>query len=161
MTEAEERRQGKRQEQRIGAFGVAAIALAALALAVVVVELAAGPFAPQQPVEETVADLVVGVKDAIVRRARGEEAPPPAPAPSDWDIDRILTTGSIAGAGVAMLLGIIALVRQEPRAPAYVGFTLGAGTLLVVWLQWMAFAILGVLLIVAILNLIGGDLSIG
>ena len=141
-----------------GLAGFSAMVLSAIALIAVVAQLAAGPFAPQPTVEDSVADLIVGVKDAVERRARGEAAPPPEPGA--WDVDRVLIAAAIGMAGIAMLLGVVALARKEPRLPALLGFSLGAGTLFVVWLQWIAFAIVGVLLIAVVIFTFGGDFSL-
>jgi len=140
-----------------GIAGLIAMILSAIALVVVVVQLAAGPFAPQPTAEENIADLIVGVKDAVEARAKGETVT--ASKPNAWDIDRILITSSIAMAGAAMLFGVFAIARKEPKTPALIGFGLGTGTLFVIWLQWIAFIILGALLIAAIINALGGDLS--
>ncbi len=141
-----------------GIAGLFAMSLSAIALVAVVVQLAAGPFTPQPTVEENIADLIIGVKEAVERRATGQSAP--APEHQAWDLDRILIAASICMAGVAMLFGIFALARKEPKLPALIGFALGAGTLFVVWLQWFAFMVLGVLLLIAIIGALGGDISL-
>lgn len=141
-----------------GLAGLSAMLLSAIALIAVVIQLAAGPFAPQPTVEENIADLIIGVKDAVEKRAAGEAAPPPAP--QAWDVDRVLIIAGISVAGVAMFLGVIAIARKEPKLPALIGFSLGAGTLFVIWVQWLAFAFLGALLIIAVISALGLDLSI-
>ncbi|MEM1397446.1 MAG: hypothetical protein AAGA22_04170 [Pseudomonadota bacterium] len=141
------------EKQTGGIFGLLAMALASVALIGVVLQLTVGPFAPQPTVEEGVAELIVGIKDATLRRIQGEE--PPEPQRKPWDVDRIVVAASIGFAGAAMLFAGLGLFRGEPRAPALLGFSVGAGTLLVVWLQWMALIILGCFLIIAVVSALG------
>ena len=141
-----------------GFAGFLAMFFSTIALLTVVTQLAAGPFAPQPTLEESVADLIIGVTDVLEKRSSGETAQ--ALAHDAWDVDRILITLSISMAGIAMLFGMFALARNEPRLPALVGFGLGAGTLFVVWLQWLALIIVGALLLAAIVTALGGDFSL-
>jgi len=139
-------------------FGAAAMAIAAAALVLAVAHLAAGPFAPRKPVEETIVETAVKIKAAARRAVTGEAAPPPAPAPRR-DIDRILKLTVLALGAAAMMSAIVALVRNEPRAPAFSGFALGAGVLLVAWLQWIALILCGAIILAAIIANLGDILS--
>ena len=71
-----------------------------------------------------------------------------------------MIAGALSAAGMAMVLGVFALMRNEPKLPALIGFSLATGTLFFVWLQWIAFVVVGALLIGAVIIAIGGDLSI-
>lgn len=141
-----------------GFAGFAAMLLSSIALIAVVIQLTVGPFAPQPTVEDNIADLIVGVKEAVERRTAGEAAA--QAAPKAWNVDRVLITSAISAAGIAMFLGAFALMRKEPKLPALIGFSLATGTLFVIWLQWMAFLLMGVLIITAVIVVLGGDFSL-
>jgi len=140
-------------------LGVAAMALAAIALMVAVIHMTAGPFNPPEPVEQTIAETAVKIKEAAKRAMTGEPAPAPVPEARGFDVDRAVKIASLALAGLAMLLGVGAIAKREERAPALIGFSLGGGVLLVAWLQWIALLICGVIIIAAILHNIGDILS--
>ncbi|MHA7871156.1 MAG: hypothetical protein ACX939_02280 [Hyphococcus sp.] len=138
-------------------FGVAAMAVAALALLVAVVHMSAGPFAPQQPVEQTIVDTALKIKEAAQRAAAGEPAPPPQRAA--MDIDQIITLGYLALAGVAMGIALIGLFKDSKHTPAYFGFTLGGAVILITWLQWIAILVCGAVILAAIIYSFGDILS--
>ena len=48
-------------------FGIGSMAVAALALVISVAHLSLGPFTPQPPVEKTVAETAVKIKDLITQ----------------------------------------------------------------------------------------------
>ncbi len=133
-------------------FGVGAMAIAAIALLIAVIHLSAGPFKPQEPVSKTIAETAVAIKEAAKRAVTGEDLPAAEPAASRWDIDRVLDILVLVLAGIAMALAIFALLRKEPQTPAYVGFSLGVGVVLMAYLQWLALLICGAIILVAILN---------
>jgi predicted esterase len=56
----------------------------------------------------------------------------------------------VLGAG-AMALAVIALCLSERSRPAFLGFSLGAGVLLMAFLQWVALIICGAILLAAII----------
>lgn len=134
-------------------FGFGAMAIATLALVIAVVHLSFGPFKPQKPIETQIAETAVKIKDAAIRALSGQQTAEDEPvAQSSWDIDRVTDATVIAFAALAMGLGLIALVRGEQHRPAFTGFSLGASVLLVLWLQWIALLICGVILLAAIIG---------
>jgi hypothetical protein len=135
-------------------FGICAMAMAALALIVAVAHLSFGPFAPQKPIERTIAETAVAIKDAAKRVIAGEPEPA-SPRKSRWNIDRITDAAVLPLGACAIFLGIIALIRREQFHPAIIGFSLGTGVLLMTWLQWIALIICGAIILFAIITSLG------
>jgi len=136
-----------------GALGLGSMALAAAALLLAVAHLSLGPFVPQKPIEDTIVETAVKIKEAAARAVTGAATPAGEPSPqSRWNVDRIIDAAVLALAAVAILLSLVSLFRAEPRAPAFVGFSLGAGVLMMAWLQWLALIVCGAIILVAIIN---------
>ncbi len=134
-------------------FGAGSMAVAAIAIILVVAHISFGPFAPQKPAEVTIAETAVKIKDAAKRAISGEAAPAEQKPPrSKWNADRIVDIAVLALAAAAILLAIIALFRNEERTPAFFGFSLGVGVLLMSWLQWIALLICGAIILAAIIS---------
>ena len=140
-------------------MGVAAMAVAAIALFIAVIHMAAGPFNPPEPIEQTIVDTAVKIKDAAKRAVTGEPAPTPLPEKPAFDVDHTVKMASLAFAGLAMLFGVVAFAKREDRTPALIGLSLGGGVLLVAWLQWIALIICGAIILAAIIGNIGDILS--
>ncbi len=137
-----------------------------LALVFAIVGLAASIFGydvaeaiqPSPPVEEKVANLTVRVKDAIIAKLRDRDAVIATPVREhDWHI----TIPKLAmGLGMLGLIGAaVSYTRGESRA-----FAVSAAGLGVVALAWQAMmislgAILIIVIIFAVLNSLGIDLS--
>lgn len=128
-------------------------AVGALALLAAVGLFWAGPFAPQQSTGVSLGDLAAEVGQAAVRRATGQEQPEPAPVPRD--IDDYLAIGTGALGVLAVILGFAGFAREEPRPPAFAAATLGGSAILFQFFAFYAMALLGVLLIAAILHGMG------
>jgi len=133
-------------------IGLVAMALATVALIGAVVHLSMGPLAPQEPIERTIAQTALGIKEAAKRTIAGEAEPQPEPARRKADMDKIVDAAVLALAGAAMLLAIVALFRREERMPALIGFSLGGGVLLMSFLQWVAILICGAIILAAIIS---------
>ncbi|MCP5084385.1 MAG: hypothetical protein GY948_22070 [Alphaproteobacteria bacterium] len=136
-------------------FGLLAMALAAIGLVVAVIQLSAGPFEAQEPVEKTIAETAVAIKDAAKRAVTGQKAPEPVVVSSGMNIDDMIGIAVIIFAAAGMAMALVALFRKETQTPAYVGFSLGAGVLLMAYLQWIALLICGAIILVAIINNLG------
>ncbi|NNF76453.1 MAG: hypothetical protein HKN05_00355, partial [Rhizobiales bacterium] len=128
-------------------FGLLAMALAAIGLVVTVIQLSAGPFATHPPIEQTIAETAVAIKDAAKRAVTGQKAPEPVVVNSGMDIDGMIGIAVIIFAAAGMAMALVALFRREPQTPAYVGFSLGAGVLLMAYLQWIALLICGAIIL--------------
>lgn len=151
---------GTATQTRPNRLGILAMAIAAIALMIGVAHLNLGPVHETKPIEQSIAETAAKIKEAAKRAVTGEPAPS-APAKPDtginWDtLIQILVYGL---AGLAMLVSLVALLRHEQRMPAMMGFSLGAGVLILAWLQWVALVICGAIIIVAILNNLDSILS--
>lgn len=141
---------------RAHGFGICAMAVAALSLIVAVAHLSFGPFAPQKPIERTIAETAVAIKEAAKRVIAGEpDTAAAAPRRSRWNIDRVTDAAVLVLAACAIFLAIVALIRREQLQPAMIGFSLGTGVLLMTWLQWIALIICGAIILFAIITSLG------
>lgn len=137
-------------------FSHAALALGALALVLVVVHFFAGPFAPVQSTGTSVGELAAEIRDAGARALRGE-AQPVAARP--WDADRILALVAAALGGLAVALGVVGFVQHEPRRAVIGGIALGSAAIVFQFFAWLALAILGVMIVMAVIQAIGIDIG--
>ncbi|MEM8935200.1 MAG: hypothetical protein AAGC77_02185 [Pseudomonadota bacterium] len=134
-------------------IGIASMAVAAAALILAVAHISFGPFAPQKPIEETIVDTAFKIKDAAQRAVSGKASQQGEPTvQSRWNVDRLVDVSVFVLASVAILLALIALLRNEKRSIALMGFSLGVGVLLMSWLQWIALLVCGAIIIAAIVN---------
>ncbi len=113
---------------------------------------------PTPPIEERVAELTVRVKDAVVAKLKDRDAVIAAPT---RERDLHTTIPKLAmGLGMLGLIGAaVSYTRGEPRA-----FAVSAAGIGVVALAWQAMmislgAILVIVIVFAVLNAIGIDLS--
>lgn len=137
-----------------------------VALVVAIIGLAASIFGsdiaeaiqPSPPIEEKLADFTVRLKDTVVAKLKNQDAVNAAPVRErDWH-----TTIPKVAMGLGMLGLICAAVsytRGEPRA-----FAVSAAGFGVVALAWQAMmislvAILIILIVFAVMNSLGMDLS--
>jgi hypothetical protein len=134
-----------------------AFALGALGLLLVLVQLAAGPFAPQPSLETFVGETAAGIREAAARALAGEPAPPPEARP--WDVDRLLRLAGAVAGGLALALAALGLLRGERRRAVAAGAALGAAAVTVQLVVWVALLICGVLLLGLILEHLGDILG--
>ena len=141
-------------------YGMGSMAIAAVALVLAVAHISFGPFAPQKSVEETIVETAVKIKDAAKRAVTGESDSVGAPAPQKkWNVDKIISGLVLVLAASGILASIISLIRKEQRAPAFFGFTLASGVLVIAWLQWIALIVGGIILLAAIVMNLDAILS--
>lgn len=100
-------------QQKPVAFGLSGLLLGGFALCLVLVHFVSGPFAPQQELGVTLGELTSDIFKSAARDMVGRAQPAPETIP--WNIDRILRGAKMAGAVVAMLLGLAALLRGAIR----------------------------------------------
>ncbi len=122
----------------------------AIALLAAVAVFWAGPFAPQQTTGVSLGELAAETMKSAARNVAGLEQPEPAPVPRDLDDYLQIAVGLIGG--LAVVLGTAALARHEARRPAIGGTVLGGCAILFQFFAWYAMALLGVLVIMALLN---------
>ena len=119
--------------------------------------LFAGPFAPRKSSSVSIGEFAADVRAAVTRKLNGQPAPEPDTAP--MDIDRILKLGAVVLAGLAMIGGATALLMREQSPLAILAISFGAGTMLVQFVIWLAFLVMGVMIIGFILKNMDGILG--
>ena len=138
-------------------FGFVGFIFGALALILVLVQFSAGPFAPRQSSGVSIGEVAADIREAAKRKLTGQPAPPPVAAP--WDVDRVMKLGAMVLAGVAVIVGAIALLRQEPSPLAITSITFGASAVLMQFLIWLALLVVGMVIILAIIKNMDGILG--
>ena len=111
---------------------------------------------PTPPVEEKVADLVIKVKDAVVAKLKNRDAVIVAPE-RDWHV--IMYKTAMGLGMLSLIAAAISYAKGEPRS-----YAVSAAGLGVVALAWQALmisfgAIVFFIVIFAVLNFLGIDLS--
>lgn len=138
-------------------WGYLAILLGAAALVMAMLVIFAGPFAPQQTVGVTIGEIAGDIVSAARRSVQGIEQPPPDPR--GWDIDRVLMILTPLLGVIAVVLAVLAAVRREPWRLATYGAALGGAAITVQFIWWVALLICGIVLLVSIIENLGGILD--
>lgn len=131
-------------------FGIIGIGVGAISLLLALVHFWAGPFAPQPTLETTVAEAAVEIRDATARALRGE-----APAPKErveWDLDKKIQVTTATLGGLAIILGVFGLVKNEPKRQIAGAAALGVSAIAFQFLSWFALVLIVVILIAAVLQ---------
>ncbi len=135
-------------------LGLFAVLCGGLALAAAVLHFFVGPIAPRQPVEESLAELAVDIRNAVVAELAGEEYEG-APNSRRWDADRVVDIGTIVVGLAAILLAVASFIRREDLRMAGSAVALGGGAIA---FQFVALAILmvvGAIIVAAIIGQLG------
>lgn len=127
--------------------------LGGAALIFVLVHFVSGPFAPQPQTAVSLGELASGMVKSAARDMMGMQQPAPEALP--WDIDRILRGAGMAVGGMAIMLGILGLVRGESPRLSTAAMVLGTGAIVVQMFFWALAMILCTLLLIAFVNMIG------
>ena len=133
-------------------FGIAGMVLGCLALLVVVFHFWAGPVAPQKTLERSLAETAVNFAKEVVRVAKDK---PAEVKRRSWNEDDAIRIGGAALAVLAILFAAIGFVRRENYRPGVMAATLGASAIAFQFFTWFALALLGCLLIFAVLSMFG------
>lgn len=142
-----------------GKLALIGLAFGAISLTMGLVHFWAGPFAPQKPVETSVAEAAVEIRDAAIRAMKGEEPPPPARA--EWNIDRTIETATASFGGLAITLAMLGFVAREPLRNVAGAIVLGGGAIAFQLFTWLALALIGAILIGALLISFGDFFDFG
>lgn len=130
----------------VGWIGFAA---GAAALILTLVVFWAGPFAPQQAAGVSLGELTADIVKSAARSVAGQ--PQPGPVAQPWTIDKYLEVGVGTLAGLAIVIGVTALVRHEQRRVAISGIALGGLAIGLQLFTWSIMLIAGALVIVGIM----------
>lgn len=104
-------------------LGWLGFATGAVALILTLVVFWAGPFAPQQTAGVGLGELAADIARSAARSVAGHPQPEPVAQPRT--IDDHLEVGVGLLAGLAIVLGVAGLVRNERKRAALSGITLG------------------------------------
>ncbi|MEM0947595.1 MAG: hypothetical protein AAGK37_09335 [Pseudomonadota bacterium] len=137
-------------ERPAAAMGWIGFLVGAAALFMAVTIFWAGPFAPQQTTSVSLGELAAETVKSAARNVAGLEQPEPAPVVRDLDDYLSIAVGVIGC--LAVVLGAAALARHEARRPAIAAAVLGGTAIMFQFFAWYAMALLGVLLISALLS---------
>ncbi|MEM7613069.1 MAG: hypothetical protein AAF270_15395 [Pseudomonadota bacterium] len=137
-------------------FGVVSIALGFVALAGIVGHFFAGPIDPPPPLEVSIADKAVAIRDATVAALKGEEYEAQSTA-RVRTMDDYLTYTFLGLGGLAILAGVIGFVRHEPKRASIAGAGFGALAIGFQVATVMFFALLFCLLLTAVIDKLGLD----
>ena len=135
-------------------LGFISIFLGGVALISALVHFYAGPFAPQDPIEVTIADKAVAIRDATVAALKGEEIEKEAPT-YEADIDQIVRLATMVLGGVALMLGVTGLALGGKKRATISGAVLGGFAIVFQFVTVALGAILFVVLVVAVLGALG------
>ncbi|PVZ85347.1 hypothetical protein C9426_19905 [Serratia sp. S1B] len=141
-------------------FGWIGIALGGIALLLAMIHFYAGPFSPQPTLESLVANKAVAIKQSLVASLAGHKVPETLER-SHYNLDRILDIVTVVLGAGAVILGVIGGACKENRQAASGAILLGTGTLYFQFAVFALGAVLVVVLIVAALSLISGNVPFG
>ncbi|NOE26681.1 hypothetical protein [Ruegeria sp. HKCCD6157] len=131
-------------------FGWVGFCIASLALLAALFVFWAGPFAPQQTAGVSLGELAAEIGKSTLRAAAGMEQPEPVARARD--LDDFLRIGVAMLGGLAIVISAVGILRHEKRRPAIAGMVIGTGAILFQFFAFAFFALLGVLVIMALLN---------
>lgn len=126
-------------------LGWSGFAMGAVALLLTLVVFWAGPFAPQQTTGVSLGELAADIAQSAARSVVGEPQPEPVSPTRDLDDYLQILVGVVAG--VAIVLGVAALVRHEHKRAAVSGIALGG---LAIGVQLFAYTIMMIACVIVV-----------
>ncbi len=131
------------------AFGWAGFMIGGTALILTLVIFWAGPFAPQQAAGVTLGELAADVAKSAARSVAGLEQPEPVAVPRTIDDYLEIAVGVLAG--IAIIVGMAALIRHERPRVAFSGMALGILAVGIQLFAWSIMMIVGGLVIAGLM----------
>lgn len=126
-------------------LGWSGFAMGAVALLLTLVVFWAGPFAPQQTTGVSLGELAADIAQSAARSVVGEPQPEPVSPTRDLDDYLQILVGVVAG--VAIVLGVAALVRHEHKRAAVSGIALRG---LAIGVQLFAYTIMMIACVIVV-----------
>lgn len=133
------------------------ITLGSIALLMALFSFWAGPFAPQPTLETSIAEKVASIRTATLDALKGKEVEKKFIDVS-WDIDKVVDVVTAMLGGLALILGVVAYAKSEPKRMAGGAAALGISAIAFQFIAMYAMALLMVLLIAAALQSVGIDI---
>jgi small-conductance mechanosensitive channel len=137
-------------------FGMLAIALGFLAFAGVVGHFFLGPVDPPPPIEVSIAEKAVSIRDATVAALKGEEYEAERNVRART-LDDYLTLSLVALAVVSILLSVIGFVRHERLRPSIAGAALGGLAITFQFATIVFFGLLCAIVLAAVIDKLDFD----
>lgn len=137
-------------------FGMLAVVLGFLAFAAVVGHFFAGPLDPPPPVEVSIAEKAVNIRDATVAALKGEEYEA-ASNVRQRTLDDYLTYSFIGMAVIAILASVIAFIRRESWRPGVAGAALGGLAITFQFAIMLFFGLLCAIVLAAVIDKLDFD----
>jgi hypothetical protein len=137
-------------------FGMLAIALGFLAFAGVVGHFFLGPVDPPPPIEVSIAEKAVSIRDATVAALKGEEYEAERNVRART-LDDYLTLSLVALAVVSILLSVIGFVRHERLRPSIAGAALGGLAITFQFATIVFFGLLCAIILAAVIDKLDFD----
>ena len=137
-------------------FGMLSVVLGFLAFAAVVAHFFAGPVDPPPPIEVSIADKAVSIRDATVAALKGEEYEAERNV-RPRTLDDYLTYSFIALSVVAILMSVIGFVRHERLRPSIAGAALGGLAITFQFATMVFFGLLCAIALAAVIDKLGFD----
>lgn len=137
-------------------FGMLSVALGFLAFAVVVGHFFVGPLDPPPPIETSIAEKAVNIRDATVAALKGEEYEAQSSVRTRT-LDDYLTYSAIAMAVVAILMSVIGFIRHERWRPSVAGAALGGLAITFQFAVMLFFGLLCAIVLAAVIDKLDFD----
>ena len=110
-------------------LGLFAVIFGCAALFGTVIHFWAGPFAETPPIEETLAEAAVNIRNAVIAELSGEEPASRTAFSGDWDIDRVFNMATAGVALIAIFLAVASFLRREDLRYSGTAITLGGSAI--------------------------------
>ena len=117
----------------------------------------AGPFSPQPTVENIVAKKVASIRTAALDALKGKKVEKEHKNVS-WNADKTIQVVTAILGGLALILGIVAYAKSEPKRMAIGAAALGVSAIAFQFIAMFAMGLLFVLLIAIVIRGIGFDI---
>ena len=141
-------------EESRSTIGFIGIGIGAIALLLAIFHFWAGPFSPQPSLEKTVAEKAVAIKNATIAALKGEEFEEEV-SRREIDLDQGLRIGASILGGLAIILGVVSFARKEPLRVGGGAAVLGGAAVAFQFAVIALGAIIGAILIAAVISQIG------
>ena len=134
--------------------GLVAVLCGGLSLVAAVLHFFVGSIAPSEPVEESLAEFAVDVRNAVIAELAGEEYEG-ASNGQRWDADRIVDLGTVVVGLAAILLAVASFIRREDLRMAGSAVALGGGAIAFQFIALAILMVVGAIVVAAIIGQLG------
>ncbi len=137
-------------EQRQANFGLIGFILGIVSLLVIFAQLSAFFEPAEQSTGTMIGEMAAEIKQSAARVLAGE--PAPAPEPPAQDYSQIITIAALCAAAAAIVVGGIALYRNEPHRLPYMAIGFGVSSYMFLFVFWLAVLICGAAILISMME---------